>query len=267
MAPEESLFSIGRHQPLKKTDRNSSLDDLTENLVIVAERAKIVIVEGKTDTQPYSELAQAVSESHSDLNVPKLLFRNVKEGGGGQSVIKLTEILGSFDWLVAGIVDGDSSAGDANAMTSARKLLPKGVHKLERYSIENYLYDPILVFAVLLHVGDSAAVAHAKKLNLGRGEVFKIRDLDQSGLQSIIDFIGQQIFGPPDKTFSVKFGGRVLQYPLEFITTRGHEYQGILHKKLSGRNFRPSDCVLMLHTVKLLPDELVSLFGDIARSL
>src|SRR5438445_173631 len=61
---------------------------------------------------------------------------------------------------------------------------------ISRYSIENYLLDPLVVYGSLLDIGVAAAVSG---FSLGVGEEHKLRALPSSSLQPIADSVLQLV--------------------------------------------------------------------------
>ena len=106
-----------------------------------------------------------------------------------------------------------------------------GLYKIERYSIENYLIDPILVYAALIDKEKNPAIDN---LTLGVGEEYKLKFLSSSKLQEVadkvIDLANPHLpqyftdFDPQTENVrkEVKFqNGISLQYPKWIFDRRG----------------------------------------------
>ena len=109
--------------------------------------------------------------------------------------------------LVRGIIDKDNDNPEGD-----------GVYRLGRYSIENYLLDPIVVYAAMLDEGCLPPIEGVPMFL--RGEEHKLRSLDQSVLQLIVDYITEQaatslgVSEPAHERSDVSFiSGQSLNYP------------------------------------------------------
>ena len=105
-----------------------------------------------------------------------------------------------------------------------------------RYSIENYLLDPFVVFGRLLDEGTAPPITG---LSISKGDEHRLRTMSETELQSILVAIRRQIVpklpnltAEEQKERAIAFtNGSTVQYPVWMIDRRGHDllplYQGI----------------------------------------
>jgi predicted ATPase len=181
LAPEGSVFELVRMpREIRSTTPSQATQILSSGFVSITPRDIIVITEASSD----AEYLQAVQESlvrRSWLpdNPPlKFIAASKKRGdgvGGGCTQVtnwapKLHELgLERF----RGLIDRDSG----NVENDVVKVLA-------RYSIENYIYDPLTLAAFMIHRGVKAAFT---EIQLERDNAVELLELDQPKLQSLVD--------------------------------------------------------------------------------
>jgi predicted ATPase len=157
LAPGGSVFEMFKERPrIRRTPSTAhAVGLLTAGLVIVAPGTRLVFVEDEDDVEFYRALWEVLTYTAGDTTAglmsrtPSLVFLAASLGrgrarpiSGGSSVVKqwVDKFDGApLDALVRGVIDLD--AGNA---PSAR------VQVLGRYSFENYLLDPLIVYGLLL---------------------------------------------------------------------------------------------------------------------
>ncbi|MBK9733418.1 MAG: AAA family ATPase [Saprospiraceae bacterium] len=146
LAPSDSIYEMSRFEPRirKSPSKNHSVSLLTAGLVYVGEGTKYFLVEDNDDVVFYSFIYnQLTTDNQIDADIPLVFIpASTKDKSGGKDVVQnwvnKLQTSGLVN-IVQGLIDADS--GNA---TSA------GLYKIDRYSIENYLVDPILVYAALI---------------------------------------------------------------------------------------------------------------------
>jgi AAA15 family ATPase/GTPase len=226
LAPEESIYEMSKEEPRirKSPSKNHSVSLLTAGLVYVGEGTKYFLVEDKDDVDFYSYVYnQLVLDRAIDSNIPLVFIpasTNTKSGGKDvvQNWVKKLEDSGLQN-VIHGLIDEDSG-----------NVVSGGVHKINRYSIENYLIDPLMVFATLLDK-EKAPVIDGVKLAIG--EEYKLKTLPNDVLQKIVDHILDLVEPELSNSFSdfeegekekvdVMFTNEItLSYPKWIITRRG----------------------------------------------
>jgi len=182
LAPNDSIYEMSRTEPrIKKSpSKNHAVSLLTSGLVYVGEGTKYFLVEDKDDVNFYSFIYnQLISENLIDANIPLVFIpasTNNKSGGKDivQNWVEKLKVSGLVN-VVQGLIDADYG-----------NVTSEGLYKINRYSIENYLIDPILVYAALI---DKEKNPQIDGINLGVGEEYKLKFLDEENLQKIADNI------------------------------------------------------------------------------
>lgn len=238
LCPEEYLFEMTRTgeriKPVKSKNRLISM--LTSGLITVRPGTKYVMVEDEDDKNFYSMLFDYMSaNSIVNSEVPLVFIPasvrdttnskvTVSSSGGKGPVRSWVEKLhdSGLEDIFQGIIDRDVANPESN-----------GVHVLGRYSFENYLLDPLVVYAALLGTDKQPAI---DGITLNFGEEYKIGQLQPAQLQQIADTIhsqiepkismgGVQYFKEEDKQkIDIELtNGQKLQYPKWLINCRGHD--------------------------------------------
>jgi predicted ATPase len=271
LAPANSIYEMSSVNPRirKSPSKNHSVSLLTSGLVYVGEGTKYILVEDNDDVMFYSFVYnQLTSENQIDSNVPLVFIpASTKDKSGGKDIVqnwvnKLQE--SGLVSIIQGLIDADS--GNAISL---------GVYKINRYSIENYLVDPILVYATLIDKEKNPAIEGMK---LSIGEEYKLKSLPADTLQKVADTMFSIVEPELENYFSdfdpttdierveVKFiNGTTLMYPKWLLNRRGKTilnevYNNIftspvinfttLFKTLRKLNMFPTDLVDKLMEIK-----------------
>jgi energy-coupling factor transporter ATP-binding protein EcfA2 len=165
-APPEALFEMHKLPPRIRKSQNerSTIALLTKNIVALIKEKRPVFVEDIEDRDFYnSALSIMLAESHWRVDAkPSFIEAGVGDGPrrmpGGKSVVVqvVRKLRDAGAVVVSGIIDRDSGNDPAN-----------GVIILDRYSVENYIYDPLVVACVLLENGREIPVAGGGMLRTG----------------------------------------------------------------------------------------------------
>jgi energy-coupling factor transporter ATP-binding protein EcfA2 len=231
LAPEEALFVMHREVPrIRKSDAKArTVTMLTSNLVgIVMAGRRPVFVEDVVDAEFYrTAVAILREEKHwgaavlPDFIPSSTWVSKLKQPGGAERVKQMVATLrnAGVGEVVAGIIDRD-----------AGNEAEDGVVVLDRYAIENYLIDPINVFALLLDGGNAPFVELETPVVLG--EEGKIRERSDEELQRIADAVTELFearIDPPaseeekERTTVEYTNGRRITIPLWLVERRGHD--------------------------------------------
>jgi ABC-type cobalamin/Fe3+-siderophores transport system ATPase subunit len=148
LAPEDSIYVMQKHGPqrLSSTTKDAALGILTAGVPTLSvnyENRRQVFVESKYDVQYYGALFEL---SKPWLN-PEVSITFIASGPGGNGNCQqvksvVSQLTSGGNRTVLGIIDWDST----NKTEGAILVLGEN----ERYSIENFLLDPILVGLLLL---------------------------------------------------------------------------------------------------------------------
>ncbi len=238
LAPTDSIYEMSRTEPRirKAPSKNHCVSLLTAGLVFVGEDTKYFLVEDKDDEEFYTYVYnQLKTDDLIDSDIPLVFIpASTKDNSGGKSVVqtwvsKLKDL--GLMRILQGLIDADSG-----------NVVSDGVHKIDRYSIENYLADPLLVYAALI---DREQNPEIEGIKFSVGEEYKLKNLPEETLQRIADKIFelvkpelQTIFPNFDVTtemekVEVHFVNDIkLLYPNWIVERRGKDIINQLHGKV-----------------------------------
>jgi energy-coupling factor transporter ATP-binding protein EcfA2 len=270
LAPEESLFVMSREEPRirRPASKAEAIGLLTSGLVIVSPGTRFVLVEDEDDVKFYSAIRDVLADQGPSKDAkalkpaPSLVFMPVSTGkgsaktSGGKSLV--SQWVEKFDTpplneIFRGIMDLDEG-----------NLAQPRVHVLGRYSIENYQLDPIVVYGVLI---DEKKAPSIPSIDLTPGDEHLLRTLPASSLQSVADYIGQQVAAelgmltsvermPSPVTFT---NGIKLEYPGWMLTRRGHDLLPIYQRVFGQNVITPPRLEKSFRRVRLVPIELAGI--------
>lgn len=269
LAPEGSIYEMSRIEPRirKSPSKNHAVSLLTSGLVYVGEGTKYILVEDKDDVEFYTYIYNQLKlENQIDSNIPLVFIpASTNSKSGGNQVVKdwVNKLQGSglFN-IIQGLIDADS-----------KNTVSEGIFKIGRYSIENYLADPILVYAVLI---DNQKNPQINDLSFRVGEEYKLKSLLNINLQKIADTIFAKV-EPELKNYFTDFnsadlirveiafvGGQKMQYPNWLLTKRGKTILNEVYGKVfssSGINF--TTLLKAFQKINFIPKDLVDKFNEI----
>jgi predicted ATPase len=226
LAPENSIYQLtnGQNSGLKKIAKDEALKILTgfiPTLSIDYKNHKQVFVESPTDVVYYQNIHDKHQQSKT---LPHKLYFISNSAGKGNctQVYKIVQDLrGAGNKTCYGIVDWDLINEPADNVV---------VHGLkERYSVENFILDPIYVICLLMDMDN----AHKICENVGVDRTynqFSIGGESQEKLQSIIKYY----FGEFEKRNQAKkyeseraiveyLNGKKIEIPKWYMEMRGHD--------------------------------------------
>jgi ABC-type ATPase involved in cell division len=270
LAPNDSIYEMSRVEPrIKKSpSKNHSVSLLTAGLVYVGEGTKYFLVEDNDDVSFYSfAYNQLTTENQIDANIPLVFIpASTKEKSGGKDVVqnwvnKLQE--SGLVNIVQGLIDADSG-----------NVVSDGVFKIDRYSIENYLADPILVYAALIDKEKNPSIPGLK---LSVGEEYKLKSLPADTLQKVADTI-ISIVEPELKTYFPDFDpttenerievafvtGTTLLYPKWLLSRRGKTILNeVYNKAFTSPIINFTTLFKALRKLNMFPKDLVDKLTEI----
>ena len=269
IVPPGSIFLCEKQSyTLERITTDKALKKLTQNinsLSILYENRRQVFVESSNDViyydKFYEKLSQYLIPEISLCFISSGESRTNKNGGRvsncGQ-VINITETLRKAgNNFVFGIIDRDIS----NESSEGVKVLGDG----NRYSIENYIFDPLFVAALLLRERKIAK----DKLGLDRSEnQTDFKSFDKERLQYIADFILTQLATVvnPTETKKVKcklINGIEIELPIWFLDHPGHLLEERVLKTFPGLHEvkRDREGVLKIEMIDKVIDDIVDLLS------
>lgn len=226
-SPPEAIFEMSRTEPriTKSPSKNHSVSLLTSGLIYVGEGTKYFLVEDIDDADFYSYVFNTlINENEINSDIPLVFIpSSTKNKSGGKDIVqnwvnKLQDS-GLFN-ILQGLIDADSG-----------NEVSEGVYSIPRYSIENYLIDPIIVYAALM---DKEKHMLISGIDLKLGEEYKLKFLPDEKLQIIADRIFEIVSGKLNKVFNdydytlenkkvevIFLSGQKLFYPQYMLSRRG----------------------------------------------
>lgn len=255
LSPESSIYQLRNHNnsSLKKIAKDEALKLLTNfipTLSIDYQNHKQVFVESPVDAKYYQIVHDKLQQTKELTN--KLYFISNSAGKGNCSQVYqiVDQIRSSGNKTSYGVVDWDLDNKDGEF------VFTHGIN--ERYSIENFLFDPIYIICLLMEMK-----AHNIYTELNFDiymNHFLIGEQPQEELQRIIEYFFlkfEEVF-PNEKYDSEKmeveyFSGKKLLIPKWYLQMKGHDLHIKLKKVFTAFNKYTSE--------KLFQNELSEIMG------
>ena len=277
LAPPGSVFEMFRSAP--RIVRSSSIAHtvglLTAGLLVVSRDTRFVFVEDEDDVEFYSAVwdiltdkgpskaPNGVEPSPSIVFLPASLGSGPAKIGGGYTVV--IKHVAKFDQapldaLFRGLIDMDLG----NVSTSR-------IQVIGRHSIENYLFDPLIVYALLNEDGKAPSIPG---ISITQGAEHLLRDMSHAKLQSIVDAMTAPVevrltglSQIENGNQSVSFtNGISLQYPNWMITRQGHSLVPMFQYVFGGASVVKAPSLLkQLRRVRLIPSELATVMKNLQQ--
>lgn len=224
LAPSDSIYVMQKQgkNRLHATTKDAALGILTAGVPTLSvnyENRRQVFVESKYDVQYYSALYEIVKPSLD----PEVSLSFIASGPGGngdcEQVKKLVkQLTDAGNRTIRGVIDWDMH----NKSCDTILVLGEG----ERYSMENFLLDPVLVGLLILR----ERLLPAEDIGLQTGTKYTAAaDFSQAQLQSLCDaVIGHLDTHDESKATRVNFAffnGLSVEAPLWFSTIQGHNLE------------------------------------------
>jgi hypothetical protein len=276
LAPDSSIYVMRKQGPerLMPTSKDVALGILTSGVPTLSvnyENRRQVFVESEYDVQYYSALYQGCKPSLS----PEISLVFIASGLGGsgncdqvRSVVK--QLVDGGNRTTLGVLDWDTR----NVSSGAVVVLGEG----ERYSIENYLIDPILLGFLLIR----ERFTTPERLGLKpETKYVEMRGLSQAILQEMVDRIVAAIAAESSKqedSSTIVFhyiGGLKIVVPKWFAHMHGHtleEYAKAAFPPLQRYRNEPDLKTAILSKVvddfpDLIPSAIISLFRNLQNGV
>lgn len=229
LSAEVSLYAMYKDENcrLQKVKKDKALAILTAGvptLSIDYENRRQVFVESQYDVEFYESIYKKIK---NEL-IPEISLNFISSGVSGKgNCDQVREVVNylcrSGTKTVYGIVDWDRT----NNGNDYVKVLGQD----KRYSIENYIIDPILLAAFLLR----EKWIERFMIGLGEHETYiHIGTLDNNRLQTVANFIVErvkphlQIQAETNNVYCEYRGGQVIDLPSWFLQIQGHQLETVV---------------------------------------
>ncbi|QBH95556.1 ATP-binding cassette domain-containing protein [Limnobaculum zhutongyuii] len=230
MCPNNSLFEMNRETKLPEMiSTNRGIEVLTDgipHLKVSLDNRRQIFVESKYDVLYFQRLFQIVHRSDPMDYQP--IFLEPHSGTSNCSDVEsiVTRLSEAGNDVVRGIVDWDGIRKEKYPVY----ILGKG----RRYSIENYLLDPLYVAFALVRAGKKKLVDFSVSDLDTNIEISKITEGDAQNISNnLISITGIKL----EKIVScVLQNGWSILLPEEFLRMRGHDWETLLLKKIPELN-------------------------------
>ncbi len=225
LSPENSIYLMQSVEPrLIKTTKDKALSTLTSGVPTLSvnyENRRQVFVESKYDQSCYELIYKkisAIKPSEVSLN---FLCAGADGSSGCDQVKELVSKLSEFgNTQVFGIIDWDGR----NTGNNRLKVLGQG----KRHSIENYVFDPLMIALYLIRENIENKDLYGFSENQS---YFDAKDFSEQGLQKIVDTFISKIESLKDGNASEEleacstFSGKVVNIPKWYLCCRGHDVE------------------------------------------
>ncbi|MGB3214524.1 MAG: AAA family ATPase, partial [Alphaproteobacteria bacterium] len=274
---EENIFLMDKYKGIIKSNKQEAMSKLTSGLVFVHQNFKIVVVEDEDDRKFYQKIFDNLLLNNFLSKTDRLVFRSVnskKEGGGKTKVIEIgrqwkelsvnTEIAN----LICGLVDKDNDSNED---------LPQNVKVLSSYCFENFLADPLLIFALLVQEGEPSITKFSHdKIGYQHGEEYRFKNGEIREAQKIINFILEKLLQnaecnitqePFQNKKSIEYiNGLSVELPEMLLTESGKDKILSLYKKAfasKASNINKNTLTDMMIKTHLIPKDLVDIYRQL----
>jgi ABC-type cobalamin/Fe3+-siderophores transport system ATPase subunit len=228
LAPEECLFLMSKSEPrLSKASKDAALSLLTSGvptLSVLYENRRQIFVEGNEDARLYEQLCARLRAAGALVPQVSLTFISSGIAGTG-SCDAVRTVVNSLrkggNKFVFGIVDWDLK----NVAAGGVMVLGEG----RRYTIENYIFDPLLLGAFLLR----DKVCGVDELGCEYVDVLKPdAERRQAVIDCVVQQVGAHIAGGHDASTQqvAYFDGSSARVPQWYLRIQGHALEEAIKK-------------------------------------
>jgi AAA15 family ATPase/GTPase len=236
ISPEDSIFvmdpAVGYPKSMEKDLAIKSLLCGIPNLYVSYEDRRQVFVESEYDVNYYDKIYKRIFQHlNQDVNLnfissgDAVTDKNGRPVANCDQVIKITKILKEAgNPHIYGIIDFDEGK---NRSTSNLIILGEG----NRYSIENYIFDPVLVGMLLLrekmiNIAD-LGVSELLYNNINTHSVVNLQKLSDYIVTKVLD--GAKITND-NITICIMLNGLSIRVPTRYLMNQGHNLEDMLIK-------------------------------------
>ena len=198
-------------------------------LSISYENRRQVFVESEYDVEFYERIYQKLkNELSSEISLNFIPSGGGEKGGCDRVRTTVNDLWKHGNKTVYGIIDWDLK----NKTTDRVKILGQG----NRYSIENYIFDPVIIAAFLLLEG---CIARDEIGSEPDETDFDLRNFENDRLQIVANFIVDRLkpFEPENSQAGTKVceysNGKAVNLPSWFLEIQGHQLEKNLQTTFS----------------------------------
>lgn len=205
-------------------NKDEAISILSSGLLLVSSNTKYIFTEGKNDKPFYKLIYKNLLQDNFIINYPSLIFIPCKGKDSVEHMVNELRNSGQKNYF--GIIDLDKNNQEKDF-----------IKVINRYSIENYLLDPIILYSTT-----NIKLENLKEYNIQKGNEHNIRSLSNIDLQKISDEVINNIKSLiPDITpieeilCEIKYvDGRKINVPSWFLKRKGKNLLTFFQKKYGG---------------------------------
>lgn len=216
MAEEEWIYEMDKEEKIpKKVTKQNALSILTADipsLKVSIDKRRIVFVESDYDAENYEKIFELLN-SDLNLDIQPTFFAPHNRSGSNCSDVK--ELMAKLNGTngVYGVVDYD---GGNNVSSEKVKVMGEGGEC--RYTIENYIFDPIFVGLAILR--DSLAP------NAPQIDYVHFDELGSIVQQRLIDWVMNELgFNNGSRLNYETISGEIFEINSDWVEFKGHDLE------------------------------------------
>lgn len=225
LAPAGSVVQMQRNEPhLQNVTNAHALAHLSAGITALSvnyQDRRVAFAESEYDADAYSRILDALTQKvKPDFNLVVLPASTDKSYGGCDTVKKQVSRLREAGLTSCfGILDRDAK----NTPSEDGSILVVG--NPGRYSLENYLLDPLLVAALLIHDKHTDNLEWlSQAIEQTHGVFLGLEYAKSPVLQRVVDAVGSELGVLEEvKTPCALAGGQSIELPQTFTQKRGHD--------------------------------------------
>lgn len=224
LAEEDALYLVTADgERISKMTKDGALAALTEGVPTLSvnfDNRRQVFVEGRYDVDYFESICQAIRTIlHPEVSL-NFISSGESDGNCDRVTTLVNQLASNGNRTVFGIVDWDAK----HASTERVRVLGEGV----RYSIENYIFDPLILASFLRN----ERLLTRDQIGLGPDENHThIVELDEKRLQYVADAV-VALIAPhcpqPAETELIDChycNGKTIKLPTWYLRMRGHDLE------------------------------------------
>ena len=239
LCPEDSIYELKNHEAssLEKISKDDALQLLTgfiPTLSLDYKNHKQIFVESPTDVEFYQTIHDKLQQDKKLSN--KLYFISNALGKGNSTLVceTVNSIRHSGNKTSYGIIDWDLKSDPTD------NIYVHGYN--ERYSVENFVLDPVYLICLLLDMDDAHNIS--KELKFGSAyNQFSIGNETNERLQEISNYVFDQlkkefpVYKKETETIEISYiNGKSILWPKWYAQMQGHQLEEKLRKVFTALN-------------------------------
>lgn len=263
LSPESSIYVMtkDRNNRLKKTSKDEALAVLTAGIPTLSidyENRRQIFVESRNDINYYESIHSKIKQ----YIVPEISLSFISSGTNRENCEQVKSIVKQLvdcgNRKVYGIIDWDKT----NISSENIKVLGEN----KRYSIENYIFDPILVITFLLR----EKLVTREQLELKETFIYTdILKFNDPKLQALADWIVNkvqtklQLSIEDSETLECQYiSDRKINIPVWYLQMQGHKLETTLKEIFPQLKRFSRESALKLEILSKVVDDLPALLSQ-----